>query len=236
VRARAQHVEHVLLGERGAAGIPLLGQLFAWTRGRLQAADLIEGSLGRAIFEAAERGDVSMESRSILTEQIIVAGMETTITSLCNAVILLGQHPDQYRALRQNPSLIPSALAEVLRLAPALPLVGRLVAEDIEIGGTVIPAGAQVALLLSAGNRDPRRYDDPERFDITRNAVDHLSFGYGTHACAGQGLSRLELQAMLSAMIAQIESFGVGEVVERINNIGRPYDRIDVIDVVPVGR
>jgi cytochrome P450 len=146
---------------------------------------------------------------------------------------MLGQEPSQFQALREDPTLITSAFAEVLRFTPALPLVGRLVTRDVEIGGTIIPQGAQVALLLSAGNHDPRQYDDPEAFDVTRNPADHLSFGYGIHTCAGQGLARMEAHALLKALVEEVERFSVGEVVHRLNNIGRPHERIDVINVVP---
>lgn len=221
------------LNERGQAGLPIMGQLFAWTRGELQAEHLLDGSLGRAIFAAADRGEIPREHRSILTEQIVIAGMETTITALSSAIVLLGRHPEQFRALREDPALIPSAFAEVLRMAPPLPVIGRLVTEDVEIAGTRVPAGAQLALLLSAGNHDPRQYESPEEFDITRNPLGHLSFGYGIHTCAGQGLARMEVHAMLRALVDHVESFAVGEVVPRLNNIGRPYDRIEVFDVVP---
>jgi cytochrome P450 len=221
------------LNERGKAGIPVTGELFGWTRGRLTAGDLLDGSLGRAIFAAADRGEIPHENRSILIEQIVVAGMETTIASLGSAVMMLGREPSQFQALREDPTLIPSAFAEVLRLTPALPLIGRLVTRDVEVGGTVIPEGAQVALLLSAGNHDPRQYDDPEAFDVTRNPADHLSFGYGIHTCAGQGLARMEAHALLKALVEEVERFSVGEVVHRLNNIGRPHERIDIVNVVP---
>lgn len=220
------------LNERGQAGLPVTGGMFAWTRGRLTADDLREGSLGRGIFAAADRGEIPYENRSILIEQIVVAGMETTIAALSNTTILLGSNPDQYRMLREEPTLIASAFAEVLRMTAPLPVIGRFVKDDVEVGGTVIPAGAQVALLLSAGNHDPRHYKDPQTFDITRNPTDHLSFGYGTHGCAGQGLARMESHALLKALVSQVESFSIGEVVPRLNNIGRPYDRIEVTDVV----
>ncbi|GGD65703.1 cytochrome P450 [Microbacterium murale] len=220
------------LNERGRAGLPVAGGMFAWTRGRLTAEDLREGSLGRGIFAAADRGEIPYENRSILIEQIVVAGMETTIAALGNATILLGRNPEQYRMLREDATLIASAFAEVLRTMAPLPVIGRFVKDAVEVGGTVIPAGAQVALLLSAGNHDPRHYKDPQMFDITRNPTDHLSFGYGTHGCAGQGLARMESHALIAALVSQIKSFAVDEVTPRLNNIGRPYERIAIVDVV----
>ncbi len=200
--------------------------------GGLRTEDLAEGSLGRGIFEAADRGELSPEHRPLLLEQLVVAGMDTTITAIGNALILLGRHPEQFALLRSRPELVSSAAAEVLRYLPPLPVIGRRVTGDTEIAGTRVPAGAQLALLLWAGNRDPRQYADPNAFDIARNPVDHLAFGHGIHGCAGQALARMEIQAVLKAVLGQLESFGVGEVEHRLNNITRPHAAIPVTDLV----
>ena len=104
----------------------------------------------------------------------------------------LRAHPDQFELVREDPSLVPAAFAEVLRYWAPVHAWGRKVTRDVEIDGALVPAGAQVAILFGAGNRDPRHYDDPDTFLVERNPVDHLSFGYGPHGCAGQGLARLE--------------------------------------------
>lgn len=217
--------------ERMRAALPIAGELFHWTHEMLAAEDLAEGSIGRAVFEAGERGDIPRNQCGAIVHQYIAAGQDTTITAIGNAVSLLGSHPAQFGILRDDPSLVPSAFAEVQRFLPPVPVVGRLVVQDAEIDGHVVPAGSQAALLVAAGNRDPRHYEDPETFDVTRNPVDHLSFGYGAHGCAGQGLARLEAHSMISALADKLESFDVTHTSRRLNNITRPFEQIAVTNL-----
>lgn len=219
------------LNERAQASFPVAGELFTWTHEEMQGEDLAEGSIGRAIFEASERGEISHESFGYIVHQILAAGMDTTITTIGNALVLLGQHPEQFQRLREDLSLVPSTLAEVLRLRTPAPVFGRRATRDVEIGGSVIPAGAQVALLYGSGNMDPRKFGNPEAFDITRNALDHIGFGYGIHACAGQGLAKLEIHGLLTAWAEQVESYRIGAVVPRLNNFTRPYESMEITDI-----
>lgn len=221
------------MNERAAASFPVAGELFEWTHHQLSAQDLAEGSMGRAVFEAAERGDIAPESAGMIVHQYIAAGMDTTIASIGNAVLLLARYPEQFQALRRDLSLVPSAFAEVQRFMAPMPVAGRLVTRDTEVQGLRIPAGSQAALLLGAANRDPRHYEDPEVFDITRNPTDHLSFGYGIHGCAGQGLARLEAHAVITALATRLTGFTVGDVQRRMNNMTRPFDTIEVTSVDP---
>lgn len=221
------------LNERAEHAFPVTGELFGWTRHRLRAEDLIEGSLGRGVFDAGARGDVPPESCPILIEQLIIAGMDTTITALGNAVLLFARFPEQFQRLRESPDLVSSAFAEVQRFLTPLPLLGRRATRDVEIEGIRIPKGAQVALLLAAGNRDPRHFERPDVFDVTRNPTDHLSFGYGIHGCAGQGLARMEAHAMIGALAAQVGSLTVTHAEHRLNNITRPWEAIEVSAVRP---
>lgn len=216
------------LNDRTEQALPVAGELFHWTHEEISAVDLAEGSMGRAVFEAAERGEIAPESAGMIVHQYIAAGMDTTITAIANAMVLLGQHPEQFERIRQDHSLVPSAFAEVQRMLPPIPVVGRLVTRDVTVQGHRIPAGSQAALLVGAGNRDPRHYVDPETFDVTRNPTDHLAFGYGTHTCAGQGLARLEAHAVLTAVARNVTSFRVEDVQRRLHNITRPYEVIGV--------
>ncbi|HEY4557046.1 MAG TPA: cytochrome P450 [Enteractinococcus sp.] len=219
------------MNERSQQSMPIAGELFQWTHEEMQGTDLAEGSIGRNIWEAAERGDISHDSFGYIVHQILAAGMDTTITTIGNALVLLGQHPDQFELLKADPKLVPAAVTEVLRVRTPAPVFGRQATRDVEIDGTVIPAGAQVALLYGSGNMDPRKFDDPETFDIKRNPVDHLGFGYGIHACAGQGLAKLEIHGLVEAWAKYVDSFQIGEVVQRLNNMTRPYKSIEVTDV-----
>ena len=127
---------------------------------------------------------------------------------------------------------MPAAFEESLRFWPPINTWGRRVMRDVEMDGVEIPAGAQAAVLLGSGNRDPRKYSNPDSFLVERNPVDHLGFGYGTHSCAGQGLARMEAHAILSALARRNERLVFGELQRQPHNVVRGVDKLPVIDVV----
>lgn len=218
------------MNQRTAENFPVAGELFGWAHG-VQAEDLAEGSMGRAIFDAADRGEIPHETCGMIIHQYVAAGMDTTIASIGNAIAQFAAHPDQFELIRQDPSLISAAFNEVLRYEPPVNTWGRLVTEDVEVEGVLIPAGARVAVLLGAGNRDPRHYEDPDTFRVRRNPADHLSFGYGVHGCAGQGLARLEAFAVIGALARRVCRFTVGEPQRGISNMTRSLDKLPVLEV-----
>lgn len=102
---------------------------------------------------------------------------------------------------------------------------------EVDVDGVRLPAGAQLLLLYGSGNRDDRHYPDPDRFDVTRNPVDHLSFGYGTHACAGQALARIEAQSVIAALARRVHRFDIGTPTRHLNNTVRGLESLPVLDV-----
>ena len=220
------------LNERSMESLPLAGELYGWTHG-MQAEQLTEGSIGRAIFDAGARGDIPAELCGHIIHQYLAAGMDTTIGAIGNAIAAFGANPDQFALVRDDPSLIPAAFNETLRYEALMHTQGRGTTRDVEVDGTLIPAGSQVGVLFPAGNRDPRQYDEPDTFRVERNPIDHLSFGYGVHGCAGQGLARLEAFAVIDALQRRVKSFSIGEPVRKLNNSSRALDSLPVFDVVP---
>ncbi len=110
---------------------------------------------------------------------------------------------------------------------------GRLVTRDVIIDGSLVPAGSQVAILFGAGNRDPRHYENPDAFLVERNPVDHLSFGYGPHGCAGQGLARLEAHAVIGALAVHAQRLVAADPVRLPSNITRSINTLEILKVVP---
>ncbi|GGC98917.1 cytochrome P450 [Tersicoccus solisilvae] len=216
--------------QRTAENFPVAGELFGWAH-HVSASDLTEGSMGRAIFDAADRGEIAHETCGMIIHQYVAAGMDTTIASIGNVIALLAAHPDQYELIRQDPSLLSAAYNEGLRLEPPVNTWGRLVKEDVKIEGTVIPAGSRAAILFGSGNRDERHYEDPDTFRVERNPVDHLSFGYGIHGCAGQGLARLEALAVLTALTRRVRRFSVGASSRVVSNMTRSLDKLPVVEL-----
>jgi len=220
------------LNERSMESLPLAGELYGWTH-NMNGDELTEGSIGRAIFDAGARGDIPAELCGHIIHQYLAAGMDTTIGAIANAIEAFGANPDQFDLVREDAALIPAAFNETLRYEALMHTQGRGTTRDVDVDGTVIPAGSQVGVLFCAGNRDPRQYDDPDTFRVERNPVDHLSFGYGVHGCAGQGLARLEAFAVIDSLRRRVKSFTVGESTRNLNNSSRVLGSLPVLEVVP---
>ena len=218
------------MNQRTIENLPIAGEMTAWLS-QLEPGDLAEGSIGRSVFDAADAGAIAPEICRMIIQQYVAAGLDSTVAAIGNSIALLLAHPDQFNLVRANPDLVPSAFNESLRYDAPIPLTARRVTEDTEIDGTVIPAGAQAAILLAAGNRDPRHYPAPERFDVTRNPLDNLSFGYGIHSCAGQGLAKLEAHAVIGALARRVRRYTLGEGTRRISNLTRSLATLPVTGV-----
>lgn len=138
---------------------------------------------------------------------LLVAGNETTRTVIANGMRLLIEHPDQYQLLMSNPSLIPNAVEEFLRLEPAVMVFRRTAMEDLELGGKAIKKGDKVMMYYTSANRDEDIFDNPQAFDVTRsNAKDHRAFGIGEHFCLGSHLARLELTVMFEELLPRMRN------------------------------
>lgn len=156
-----------------------------------------------ALIAAHDEGDRLSEQEMISTCVLLLnAGHEATVNTTGNAWWTLFRHPEQLAALRAAPEeLLPTAIEELLRFDTPLQMFERWVLDDIEVGGTVIPRGSEVALLFGSANRDPERFEDPDRLDLSRADNPHITFGAGIHYCLGAPLARIELAASFSALL-----------------------------------
>lgn len=158
-----------------------------------------------ALIEAEEEGHRLSEDELIATCILMLnAGHEATVNAIANGMVALFRHPDQYEMLKRSPELIKTAVEEVLRYDTPLQLFRRWVREDVTYKGYRFEKGSQLALLYAAGNRDPARFADPHRFDITRQDNPHLGFGAGIHYCVGAPLARLEMQVAFQVLIERL--------------------------------
>jgi cytochrome P450 len=220
------------MNQRTMENFAIAGELYGWCS-QVTRDDLAEGSIGRGIFDAQDRGEIPEGTAGNIIHQYLGAGVDTTIAAIGNIVALFGRHPEQFELVRQDPSLVPAAFAEVLRFWPPVHAWGRRATRDVEIDGALVPQGAHMAILFGAGNHDERHYAHANTFDVTRNPTDHLTFGYGPHGCAGQGLARMEGHAVIRALAAHVQSFRLGDEVRVPGNITRSIEKLDVLDVVP---
>jgi cytochrome P450 len=220
------------LNRRTAENFPVAGELYGWCS-EVTAGDLAEGSVGRGIFDAEARGDVPAGSAGHIIHQYLGAGIDTTVAAIGNIVALFAAHPEQLAAVRERPELIPGAFNEVLRFWPPVNVWGRVTTRAVTVDGCAVPAGAKIAVLLGAGNHDPRHYENPDAFLVERNPSDHLSFGYGPHGCAGQGLARIEAHAVIGALSRRVRRLVTGPEVRTPANITRSIEALPVLEVVP---
>ena len=137
---------------------------------------------------------------------LIAAGSETTRNSIAVGVATLAEQPDQWRALRDDRSLLPGAVEEILRWASSTPYNRRTATRETQLGGQAIAAGDKVTLWWASANRDETVFDDPFRFDIGRDPNPHLTFGHGSHFCLGANLARLEMRLMLDALLDRFDA------------------------------
>ena len=171
---------------------------------RAEPQDDILSDLVHATVEDERSLDVA-ESLSIL-QQLLVAGNETTSAAITEGVWLLLQHPEQLALVREDPARIPNLVEEVLRLSSPTSNMWRVCTKDTEIEGVEIPAGAICMVRYAAANRDPRKFPDPDRFDITRaNAEEHLAFGLGIHFCIGAQLARKEMVVGFRTLLERLD-------------------------------
>jgi cytochrome P450 len=135
---------------------------------------------------------------------LLVAGSVTTTYLLANAMRALVAHPDELARVGAEPALIPSLVEEALRYDTPVTMLWRTATRDVEVAGVVIPEGSSVAPLFGAANRDEAVFPEPDRFDLTRNPKDHLSFGHGIHFCLGAALARLEARTAFEVLLARM--------------------------------
>ncbi|AJC57846.1 MULTISPECIES: cytochrome P450 [Streptomyces] len=153
------------------------------------------------LSDLARDDDLAVEELVGIAFLLLLAGHETTANMLALGTFALLEHPEQLAALRAEPELLPDAVEELLRHLSVADIFYRYATEDIELAGETIGRGSTVVVALSAANRDPRRFDDPDTLDVHRRARGHLSFGHGVHQCLGQQLARVEMRAGFGGLL-----------------------------------
>ena len=194
----------------------------------MQRANLVPGGWGEALFLAADAGRISEQTARMMLVDYLTPSLDTTINATSAAIELFAAHPDQWDVLRADPSLIPQAINEVIRLESPIRAFARYVTRDHEVDGTVLKEGSRALMLYACANRDEAKYADADRFLIGRGSGDHLGFGMGSHLCAGMHLARLELATIFEALLPRVERFHVLKAERRPHNTLRGLSRLDV--------
>ena len=182
---------------------------------RCPAEDLLSAAVhGRIPAGDGDEESVTELELQMLFNLLIAAGSETTRNSIAAGVAALVRHPDQWRALRDDRSLLPRAVEEILRWTSSTPYNRRTATRDLELRGQTIRAGDKVTLWWASANRDEDVFADPFRFDVRRDPNPHLTFGYGNHFCLGANLARVEMRLLFEGLLDRFDEIALAGPIE----------------------
>ena len=199
----------------------------AWIATQCLRENLDADGVGASIYAAVDEGEITEEEAGLLVRSLLTAGLDTTIFGIGAALHAFATHPDQWSSLKAEPRLVRSAFTEVIRFMSPAQTFYRTTTRATRMSGVEIEEGRKILLCLASANHDPRHWDDPDRFDIRRRAVGHVGFGYGIHVCVGQQFARMEGEAVLKALVENVEQIEiVGDPVRRVNNTLYGFDRL----------
>lgn len=225
---------HNELVARGAERAPALLQ---YAEAQCARDRLSADGFGSRIWAAADRGDITAEQAPYVVRTLLSAGVDTTVHSLAGILYALAANPAAWQRLCDDPTLIRRAFDEAVRWESPVQTFFRTATDDIRIEGTVVPAGRKILMFLGSANRDPRRWNRPDSFDLDRDPSGHVGFGMGIHQCVGQHVARLEAEALLTALVARFSSMEiVGRPRRHHNNTLRAWESIPVRLFVRVAR
>src|SRR3984957_7986719 len=212
------------------AAIAQMAPHVEWISSQCKREALSDNGIGATIHAGADAGEVTRQEAELLVRSLLSAGFDTTVHGLGVAIRQLALNPDQFAALRADPSKARAASEEAVRLETPVQTFFRTTTREVELGGATIPEGEKMLMLLGAANRDPRKWPDPDRYDIDRPTVGRVGFGAGVHMCVGQLLARLEGETLLGTLarvFARIEPDG--EPTPLLNNTLRGWTRLPVV-------
>ncbi|MCX7685595.1 MAG: cytochrome P450 [Acetobacteraceae bacterium] len=198
--------------------------VIAWVQAQSLRENLAPQGFGAEIHAAADRGEITAEEAPQVVRSVLTAGGDTTVSAIGAMLHCLARFPGQYERVRAEPRLIRNAFEEAVRHESPVQTFFRTTTRPVEIGGETIGEGEKVLMFLGSANRDPRRWDRPDDYDVTRRTAGHVGFGAGIHACVGMALARMEGEAVLSALVRRVARIEIaGEVRRRRNNTLRGF-------------
>jgi cytochrome P450 len=201
----------------------------AYVQEQCQRDNLAPGGFGACIYARVDAGDITAAEAPMLVRSLLSAGIDTTVNGLGAAVYCLARFPEEWARLRNDPSLARNAFEEAVRFESPVQTFFRTTTKDVDIGGHDIGEGEKILMFLGAANRDPRRWADPDRYDITRKTSGHVGFGAGIHMCVGQLVARLEGEAVLAALARKVATIEItGPVKRRYNNTLRGLESLPI--------
>ena len=211
------------MNELGRTAIPQIKELHQFCQKDAVPGRLKPNGWADRIYQAAERGEIPIAQCAGMMREYIGPSLDTTIFAIGHLLRLLGENQDQWRLLKNDGSLIPGAINEALRIEAPIRLFSRFTRETAVFEDVVVPEGSRLLVLYASANRDERKWERPDEFDVTRKARDHVAFGFGIHSCAGMHLARMEITELLTMLLDRLEGFEVGQPIVSYNNTLRGY-------------
>ena len=212
-----------------AKGAPRVAELSTAIASQCARDVLTPDGFGAQIWAAADRGDITEAQAPLIVRSLLTAGVDTTVNGLAAVLYAFATNPEQWNRLRANPALARTAFDEAVRFESPVQTFFRTTTRDIEVSGTLIPEGRKILMFLGSANRDPRRWNNPDEFDLTRDPSGHVGFGFGIHQCVGQHIARLEASTILSALARKITSIEIsGPARRHHNNTLRAWESLPV--------
>jgi 4-methoxybenzoate monooxygenase (O-demethylating) len=201
----------------------------AYVQAQCQRENLVPGGFGACIHARADAGDITAAEAPLLVRSLLSAGLDTTVNGIGAAIYCLARFPDQWARLRSDLSLARNAFEEAVRFESPVQTFFRTTTRDVEISGVPVGEGEKILMFLAAANRDPRRWEKPNQYDVTRKTSGHVGFGSGVHMCVGQLVARLEGEAILAALAQRVGTIEItGSVTRRFNNTLRGLENLPI--------
>lgn len=214
--------------ERGMADRATAGEMSPFIES-IEYSDLRPGSWGAQLFEAVDNGELDAQLLRGTLVDYIGPALDTTLNGIAHMIHLLGANPDQWALVLEDPeNSINRAVEETLRYETVIRGFTRMTTEDVEVSGVPLKAGDRVWTVLSSANRDERRFDNPDEFQVLRSRNNHVGFGSGPHLCLGVHLARLEMRSLLAAMTQHVTTIQISEARTGLHNMLRTYDTLRV--------
>lgn len=208
---------------------PHMPPVTEWIGEQCTRENLAEVGFGAQIWSAVDRGEITAEQAPMIVRSLLTAGVDTTVTGIAAIVHALAHTPGAVARLRRDRHLVRVAFEEAVRLESPVQTFFRTATRDIRVGDVDILDGEKIMMFLGAANRDPRRWDDPDAFDLDRDPSGHVAFGMGIHQCVGQHIARLEAICVLDALLDRIVDIEPAAAERRhLNNTLRGWESMPV--------
>ncbi|MFE1646607.1 cytochrome P450 [Microbacterium sp. P01] len=208
---------------------PHMPRTTEWIAQQCRRENLTPDGFGAQIWAAADRGEITHEHAPMIVRSLLTAGVDTTVTGIAAVVHALAHNPGSVERLRRDRHLVRVAFEEAVRMESPVQTFFRTATRDLRVGDVDIADGEKIMMFLGSANRDPRRWSDPDRFDLDRDPSGHVAFGMGIHQCVGQHIARLEAICAVDALLDRIvEIEPAGPERRHLNNTLRGWESMPV--------